>query len=158
VLVLSKWVTLWIATTLWVEMIYLSSFISPWSYFLYIFKHFLLLVLYNHQESAIMLTFKIWLSFAWIGINMWIHLNIRYFEIPQHRTGLSTSTQYYKCYLIDELQLRKKKDEEMNYMLAGPLQEAWTTFELMLAQVIQLLRCWLFTRCPLVFSTFSKYG
>jgi hypothetical protein len=148
VLVLGKWAALWITTTLWAEMIYLSSFISPWSYFLYIFKHFLLLVPCNHQESAIMISFKFWLCFAWIGINMWINVNIIYFEIPQ----------YYKCYLIDELQLQKKKDEEINYMLMEPLREAWTTFEPMLAHVIQLLQCRLFTRCPLVFSTFSKYG
>jgi hypothetical protein len=35
--------------------------------------------------------------------------------------------------MIDELQLGKKKDEETNYMLAEPLQEAWTTFDPMLA-------------------------
>jgi hypothetical protein len=72
-------------------MIYLSLFIILWSYYIYIFKHFLLLVSYNHQESAIMLSFKVWSSFVWIKINMWIHVNIIYFEILQHRVGLSTS-------------------------------------------------------------------
>jgi hypothetical protein len=72
-------------------MIYLNFFIVPWSYFLYIFKHFLLLVLCNHQGSAIMLLLEVWLSFAWIGINMLIHVNIRYFEISHYRVGLSTS-------------------------------------------------------------------
>jgi hypothetical protein len=38
--------------------------------------------------------------------------------------------------MIDELRLRKKKDEETNYMLSEPLREAWTTFEPMLPHVI----------------------
>jgi hypothetical protein len=33
--------------------------------------------------------------------------------------------------MIDEVKLRKKKDEEINYMLSEPLQKAWTTFESM---------------------------
>jgi hypothetical protein len=72
-------------------MIYLNLFIVPWSYFLYTCEHFLLLVPCNHQGSAIILSFKVWLSFAWIGINMWIQVNRRYFEIPQHHAGLLTS-------------------------------------------------------------------
>jgi hypothetical protein len=48
---------------------------------LYVIKYFLLLVPYSHQGSAIMLSFVIWLSFAWIGFNMWIYTNINYFEI-----------------------------------------------------------------------------
>jgi hypothetical protein len=35
--------------------------------------------------------------------------------------------------MIDEVKLRKKKDEEINYMLSESLQKAWTTFEPMLA-------------------------
>jgi hypothetical protein len=38
--------------------------------------------------------------------------------------------------MIDEVKLRKKKDEEINYMLAELVQKAWTTFEPMLAHVI----------------------
>jgi hypothetical protein len=53
--------------------------------------------------------------------------------------------------MIDEVKLRKKNDEEINYMLAEPLQIAWTTFELMLTHVIQLLQCRLFARCPIYF-------
>jgi hypothetical protein len=67
-------------------------FIVLWSNFLYIFKHFLLLV---SCKSAIILSFKVWLSFVWIRISIWIHVNIRYFEIPQHRTWLPTSVFYY---------------------------------------------------------------
>jgi hypothetical protein len=44
-------------TTLWVKMIYINLFIVTWSYFLYIFKYFLLLVLSNHQGSALMMAF-----------------------------------------------------------------------------------------------------
>jgi hypothetical protein len=57
----------------------------------YIFKHFLLFVPFSHQESAIMFLSLFWFFYAWIGINMWIYINIRYFEITQHRTKLSTS-------------------------------------------------------------------
>jgi hypothetical protein len=53
--------------------------------------------------------------------------------------------------MIDEVKLRKKKDEQINYMLAEPLQKAWTTFETMLAHVIQLL-----TRCPICFVKLLK--
>jgi hypothetical protein len=38
--------------------------------------------------------------------------------------------------MIDEVKLRKKKDEELNYILSEPLRKAWTTFEPMLAHVI----------------------
>jgi hypothetical protein len=38
--------------------------------------------------------------------------------------------------MIDEEKLRKKKDEEINYMLSEPLQKAWTIFESMLVHVI----------------------
>jgi hypothetical protein len=38
--------------------------------------------------------------------------------------------------MIDEVKLRKKKDEEINYILLEPLQKVWATFELMLAHVI----------------------
>jgi hypothetical protein len=65
-------------------------------FLIYIFKHFLLLVPCNHQRSAIMLSFKIWLFFAWIRINMWIQVNIIYFKISQHHVGLSTSNR--GCY------------------------------------------------------------
>jgi hypothetical protein len=41
--------------------------------------------------------------------------------------------------MIDEVKLRKKKDEEINYMFSEPLQKALTTFEPMLMHVIQLL-------------------
>jgi hypothetical protein len=73
-------------------MIYLSLFIVPWSYFLYIFKYILLLVFCNHQWSAIMLPLKVWLLFC-LNWNQHVNssINIRYFEIPQHRTGSSTS-------------------------------------------------------------------
>jgi hypothetical protein len=36
-------------------------------------------------------------------------------------------------------------------MLAEPLRKAWTTFELMLSHVIQLLQYVLHTRCPICF-------
>jgi hypothetical protein len=58
--------------------------------------------------------------------------------------------------MIDEVKLRKKKDEEINYMLSEPLQKAWTTFELMLTHVIQLLQCGLHTRCPISFIKLLK--
>jgi hypothetical protein len=38
--------------------------------------------------------------------------------------------------MIDEVKLRKKKDEEINYMLLELLQKAWITFEPMLTHVI----------------------
>jgi hypothetical protein len=38
--------------------------------------------------------------------------------------------------MIDEVKLKKKKDEEINYMLAEPLLKAWTTFKPMLVHVI----------------------
>jgi hypothetical protein len=38
--------------------------------------------------------------------------------------------------MIDEVKLRKKKDEEINYMLLEPLRKAWTSFEPILAHVI----------------------
>jgi hypothetical protein len=41
--------------------------------------------------------------------------------------------------MIDEVKLKNKKDDEINYILAEPLQKAWTTFEHMLTNVIQLL-------------------
>jgi hypothetical protein len=53
--------------------------------------------------------------------------------------------------MIDEVKLRKKKDEEINYMLSKPLRKAWTIFEPMLAHVIQLLQCRLLTRCSVCF-------
>jgi hypothetical protein len=53
--------------------------------------------------------------------------------------------------MIDEVKLRKKKDEEINYLLAEPLCKAWTTFEPMLVHVIQLLQCRLLMRCPVCF-------
>jgi hypothetical protein len=34
-----------------------------------------------------MFSFYFWLSFTWIKINIWIHINIRYFKIPYHRAG-----------------------------------------------------------------------
>jgi hypothetical protein len=58
--------------------------------------------------------------------------------------------------MIDEVKLRKKKDEEINYMLAEPLQKAWTTSESMLTHVIQLLQCRLFKRCPICFDKLLK--
>jgi hypothetical protein len=48
--------------------------------------------------------------------------------------------------MIDRVKLRKKKNEEINYMLLEPLQKAWTTFEPMLMHVIQLLQCRLLTK------------
>jgi hypothetical protein len=42
-------------------------------------------------------------------------------------------------FITDEVKLRKKKDEEINYMLSELLQEAWTTFQPMLMLVILLL-------------------
>jgi hypothetical protein len=36
--------------------------------------------------------------------------------------------------MIDEVKLRKKMDEEINYMLE-PLQKAWTNFDPMLMHV-----------------------
>jgi hypothetical protein len=41
--------------------------------------------------------------------------------------------------MIDEVKFRKKKDEEVNYILSKPLWKVWTTFEPMLMHVIQLL-------------------
>jgi hypothetical protein len=38
--------------------------------------------------------------------------------------------------MIDEVTLRKKKDEEINYILLEPLRKAWITFEPMLMHVI----------------------
>jgi hypothetical protein len=58
--------------------------------------------------------------------------------------------------MIDEVKLRKKKDEEINYMLLEPIQNAWTTFEPMLTHVIQLLQCRLLTRCPIYFVKLLK--
>jgi hypothetical protein len=52
--------------------------------------------------------------------------------------------------MIGEVKLRKN-DEEINYMLSEPLQKAWTAFESMLTQVIQLLQCRLLTRYPICF-------
>jgi hypothetical protein len=60
--------------------------------------------------------------------------------------------------MIDEVKLKKKNDEEINYILSEPLWKAWTTFEPMLTHVIQLLQCELHTRCPICFLNFSKYG
>jgi isopentenyl phosphate kinase len=58
--------------------------------------------------------------------------------------------------MIDEVKLRMKKDEEINYMLSEPLQKAWTTFEPMLVHVIQLLQCGLHMRCPICFVKLLK--
>jgi hypothetical protein len=38
--------------------------------------------------------------------------------------------------MIDEARLRKKNDEEINYMFSEPLQKAWITFEPILTHVI----------------------
>jgi hypothetical protein len=51
--------------------------------------------------------------------------------------------------MIFELKLGKKNEEEINYMCAEPLREAWATFDPILAYVIQLLQCRLFTRFPI---------
>jgi hypothetical protein len=64
--------------------------------------------------------------------------------------------QHYTCYMIDEVKLRKKKDEEINYMLSEPLRKALTTFEPMLAHVIQLLQYRLVMRCPICFVKLPK--
>jgi isopentenyl phosphate kinase len=58
--------------------------------------------------------------------------------------------------MIDEVKLRTKKDEKINYMLPESLWKAWTTFEPMLAHVIQLLQCGLHTRCPICFVKLLK--
>jgi hypothetical protein len=58
--------------------------------------------------------------------------------------------------MIDEVKLRMKKNEEIKYMLSEPLQKAWTTFESMLAHVIQLLQCRLHRRCPICFIELLK--
>jgi hypothetical protein len=58
--------------------------------------------------------------------------------------------------MIDEVKLRKKNDEDINYMLWEPLQKAWTTFEPMLMHVIQLLQCGLHTICPIYFIKLLK--
>jgi hypothetical protein len=58
--------------------------------------------------------------------------------------------------MIDEVKLRKKNDEEINYILTEPLMKAWTIFEPMLAHVIQLLQCRLLTRCPICFIKLLK--
>jgi isopentenyl phosphate kinase len=58
--------------------------------------------------------------------------------------------------MIDEVKLRKKKDEEINYMLLEPIRKAWTTFELMLVHVIQLLQCRMVMRCPIYFVKLLK--
>jgi hypothetical protein len=58
--------------------------------------------------------------------------------------------------MIDEVKLRKKKEEEINYMSAEPLQKAWTTFEPMLVHVIQLLQSRLYTICPIYFLKLLK--
>jgi hypothetical protein len=43
--------------------------------------------------------------------------------------------------MIDEVKLRVKKDEEINYMLSELLQKGWTTFKHMLTHVIHLIQC-----------------
>jgi hypothetical protein len=58
--------------------------------------------------------------------------------------------------MTDEVKLRKKNDEKINYMLSEPHQKAWTTFEPMLSHVIQLLQCRLVTRCPVCFVKLLK--
>jgi hypothetical protein len=52
--------------------------------------------------------------------------------------------------VIDERQLEiKKMGEVKNDMWSEPLQEAWTTFDPMLAHRIQLLQCRLSTSFPI---------
>jgi hypothetical protein len=58
--------------------------------------------------------------------------------------------------MIDKVKVRKKKDEEINYMLSEPLQKAWTTFDPMLVHVIQLLQYGLHTWCPIWFFKLLK--
>jgi hypothetical protein len=58
--------------------------------------------------------------------------------------------------MIDKVKLRKKKDEEINYIAVEPLWKAWITFESMLVHVIQLLQCRLLMRCPIYFIKFLK--
>jgi hypothetical protein len=58
--------------------------------------------------------------------------------------------------MIDEVKLRKKNGEEINYILSEPLQKAWITFEPMLTHVIQLLQCRLLTRCLIYFVKLLK--
>jgi hypothetical protein len=77
-------------------------------------------------------------------------------EIDILHTLHMKNTQHYTFHMIDEVKLRKKKDEEINYMLSKPLRKAWTTFEPMLAHVIQLLQCRLHMRCPICFIKLLK--
>jgi hypothetical protein len=58
--------------------------------------------------------------------------------------------------MIDEVKLRKIKDEEINYMLSELLWKAWITFEPMLVHVIKLLQCRLLMRCPICFVKLLK--
>jgi hypothetical protein len=58
--------------------------------------------------------------------------------------------------MIDEVKLRKKKNEEINYILAEPLRKTWTTFEPMLTHVIHLLQCRLLTRYLICFVKLLK--
>jgi hypothetical protein len=53
--------------------------------------------------------------------------------------------------MIYEVKLRK-----INYMLSEPLRKAWTTFDPMLAHVVQLLQCGLHMRCPIYFVKLLK--
>jgi hypothetical protein len=57
--------------------------------------------------------------------------------------------------MIDEVKLRKKKDEEINYM-SEPLQKAWTNFEPVLAHVTQLFQCRWHMRCLIYFVKLLK--
>jgi hypothetical protein len=54
-----------------------------------------------------MLSFKVWLSFSWIRINMRIYVNIRYFETPQHYARLLTSSWDDNGSLLSSIPLRK---------------------------------------------------
>jgi hypothetical protein len=43
---------------------------------------------------------------------MWFYINIRYFKISQHRTGLSTSSRYYGVIDYNQLHLLNTNQRE----------------------------------------------
>jgi hypothetical protein len=51
--------------------------------------------------------------------------------------------------MIFELQLGKKKEQEINYMCAEPLHKAWAIFDPIIVHVTQLLHYRLFMRFPI---------
>jgi hypothetical protein len=59
----------------------------------YISKKIIVSIMYSPRECNNIVILNL-IIFAWIWINMWIYINIRYFEILKHRAGLSISIWY----------------------------------------------------------------